>query len=172
MAAVSNPPAGYLAFYTNGVLAAVNNSATVPLSSVNDGYSYIGRALYSVDPYFDFALDEFRIYKGALSADEIAATQVLGPGHLLTTASPAISTAVSGGGLMLSWPVASAGYTVMTTTNLANGDWTPATVTPQIVGDQWQVGLPESGHAQFYQLVKQPTSGCTWAKSKGQPKLN
>ena len=30
--AVFNPPAGSLALYTNGVLAAVNNSVTVPMS--------------------------------------------------------------------------------------------------------------------------------------------
>src|SRR5208282_5349671 len=94
--AVFNPPAGYLAFYTNGVLAAVNNAVTVPLSSVNDVYSYIGRSLYSVDPYPDFTLDEFRIYNGALSANEIAATQALGPGQLLTAASPVINAAVNG----------------------------------------------------------------------------
>ena len=34
--AIYDPPAGYLALYTNGVLAAVNTSVTVPMSSVND----------------------------------------------------------------------------------------------------------------------------------------
>ena len=152
--AVFNPPAGYVALYTNGILAALNNAVTTQFSSVNDVYSYIGRSLYSGDPYPDFTLDEFRIYNGALSANEIAATQVLGSGQLLTTASPVISAAVSGGSLTLSWPVAAAGYTVMTTTNLFGGNWSPAVATPQINGSQWQVILPESGSAQFYQLLK------------------
>jgi alpha-L-arabinofuranosidase len=154
VAAVFNPPLGCLALYTNGVLAGINNSVTVPFSSVNDVCSYIGRSLYSGDPYPDFTLDEFRIYNGALTVNEIAATQVLGPDQLLSAASPAISASAAGGSLTLSWPVASAGYTVLTTTNLAAGNWITAVVTPQIVGSQWQVVLPITGNARFYRLQK------------------
>jgi len=154
VAAVFNPPPGCLALYTNGVLAGINNSVTVPFSSVNDVCSYIGRSLYSGDPYPDFTLDEFRIYNGALTVNEIAATQVLGPDQLLSAASPAISASAAGGSLTLSWPVASAGYTVLTTTNLAAGNWITAVVTPQIVGSQWQVVLPITGNARFYRLQK------------------
>jgi hypothetical protein len=152
--AVFDPPLGYLALYTNGVLAAGNSAVTVPFTSVDDLYSFIGRSLYSGDSYFNFSLDEFRIYNGALSAAEIAASQALGPNQLLSAANPPLTTSASGGGLMLSWPVASAGYTVMTTTNLLNGNWTPASVTAQIVSNQWQVVLPVSGSAQFYRLQR------------------
>jgi len=152
--AVFNPPLGSLALYTNGVLAAQNSSVTTPMSAVNDLYSFIGRSLYNGDSYFDFNLDEFRIYNGALTATEIAATQALGPDQLLSTARPIIAAANTGANLTLSWPSASAGYTVMTTTNLASGNWTPAAVSPQIVGSQWQVVLPSTGNAQFYQLRK------------------
>ena len=38
--AVFDPPLGYLALYTNGVLAAINNAVTIPITSVNDVYSY------------------------------------------------------------------------------------------------------------------------------------
>ena len=152
--AVFNPPLSVIALYTNGVLAGINTSVAVPLSSVNDVYSYLGRSLYSGDPYPDFTLDEFRIYNGALTANEIAATQVLGPDGLLSTASPAVSASASGGSLTLSWPVASAGYTVLTTTNLAAGGWKAAMVTPQVVGNQWQVVLPIAGNSRFYRLQK------------------
>jgi alpha-L-arabinofuranosidase len=152
--AVFNPPLGYLALYTNGVMAGINNSVTVPLSSVNNACSYIGKSLYKADPYPDFTLDEFRLYDGALTADEIAATQVLGPDQLLSAASPAIGAAASGGNFILSWPVASAGYTVLTTTNLAAGNWLAAGAAPQIVGSQWQAVLPITGDARFYRLQK------------------
>jgi len=157
VAAVFDPPGGYLALYTNGVLAAINSAVTIPFTSVNDVYSYLGRSLYSGDSYFNVSLDEFRIYNGALSSSEIAAAQVLGPTQLLSAASPAVSTSVLGGNLTISWPVASAGYSVLTTTNLATGNWTTALVAPQIVGSQWQVVLPISAGApspQFYQLSK------------------
>jgi len=154
--AVFDPPLGYLALYTNGVQAAINNAVTVTFSSVDDLYSFIGRSLYSGDAYFNFSLDEFRIYNGALGTDDIAATQVLGPNELLSTNVPAISAAVAGGNLTLSWPVASAGCIVLTTTNLAGGAWTEAPVAPQIVGRQWVVVLPVSGGRQFFQLQKAP----------------
>jgi hypothetical protein len=155
LTAVFNPPAGYLALYTNGVLAAINNAVTVPFSSVNNIYSYIGRSLYSADPYPDFSLDEFRIYGCALQTNEIAATQALGPGRLLSNASPLIGTSVSSGNLTLSWPLASAGFTLMSRTNLVLGDWTAVTSpAPQIVGSQWQVTIPLSGDAQYYRLVR------------------
>jgi alpha-L-arabinofuranosidase len=150
--AVFNPPAGYLALYTNGVLAGINSAVTTQFSSVNDVYSYIGRSLYSGDPYPDFTLDEFRIYNGALNVNEIAATQVMGPDQLLVTTGPFVSAAASGGNLTLLWPVASAGYTVMTTTNLAASNWTPVAVTAQIVGGQWQITIPFSQDARYYRL--------------------
>ena len=154
LAFVVNPPAGYLAIYTNGVLAAVNHSVTIGFDSINDLYSWLGRSLYSNDPYPDFALDEFRIYDGALQPADIAATQVLGSDQLLSAAGPVVSPSASGGDLTLSWPVASPGYTVMTTTNLTDGNWTLVAVTPQIVGGQWRVVLPVNAKAQFYQLRK------------------
>lgn len=79
VAAVFNPPAGQLALYTNGVLAAVNNSITIPFSSVNNVVSYIGRSLYSADSYFNFNLSEFRLYNGALTPAEIQTNYLAGP---------------------------------------------------------------------------------------------
>ncbi len=152
--AVYNPPAGCLALYTNGVLAAINNAVTVPMSSVSSVLNYIGRSLYTVDPYPDLSLDEFRIYNGVLQTDEIAATQVLGPNQLLSTGSPTINDFLAGSNLTLSWPLASAGFTLMSRTNLASGSWAAVSPAPQIVGNQWQVTVPVSGSAQFFRLQK------------------
>jgi alpha-L-arabinofuranosidase len=153
--AVFSPPAGYLALYTNGVLAAINQSVTVPLSAVNDVFAYIGRSLYSTDPYPDLVLDEFRIYRGALQADKITATQALGPNQTLSAASPTIGVSAAGGNLTLSWPLASAGFTLLSRTDLTSGNWTPvSSPVPQIVGSQWQVIVPVSGTPQYYRLQK------------------
>jgi hypothetical protein len=154
LAFVFNPPSSTLAIYTNGILAGINTGITIPMSSVNNVYSWIGRSLYSGDPYLDFTLDEFRIYNGALNADDITATQVLGPEEVLDTASPVLAVSTSGVSLTLSWPVASAGYAVMTTTNLAGGVWTPVAITPTINGNQWQLNLPVGDGEQFFQLQR------------------
>jgi alpha-L-arabinofuranosidase len=149
---VFDPPAGYIVLYVNGVLVGQTNGVIVPFSSVNDLYSYIGRSLYSGDSYFDAGIDEFRIYNGVLHADEIAASQVLGPNQLLSFGSPAINASLSGGNLTLSWLLSSAGFTLMSRTNLVSGAWTAVSQAPQIVGSQWQITVPISGSAQFFRL--------------------
>jgi len=82
LTAVFNPPLGCVSLYTNGVLAGVNRSVDTPLNSVHDVCNYIGRSLYAVDPYPDVILDEFRIYNGALTPEEISENQKLGPDKL------------------------------------------------------------------------------------------
>ena len=84
--AIFNPPSGYLAIYTNGVLAVMNNAETVKLSSVNNVLSYIGRSLYTADPYAPIKVDEFRIYNGPLSAQQIALDAATGPAQIITNA--------------------------------------------------------------------------------------
>jgi alpha-L-arabinofuranosidase len=154
--AVFNPPAGYIALYTNGVLAGINNSVTTGFNLVNDLYSYIGKSLYNVDPYPDLTLDEFRIYNGALHDDEIAATQILGADQLLNSGSPAMDIlALSGNYLTLTWPLAFAGFTLLSATNLLSGPWMPVTSPqPLIVSNQWQVTVPLTENAQFFRLQK------------------
>jgi hypothetical protein len=154
LVAVYDPPAGFLALYTNGVLAAVDSGVTVPMSAVSGALNYIGRSLYTGDPYPDLSIDEFRIYNGALQPNEIAATQILGPNQPLSTGSPApgISVSLSGGVLTLSWPLASAGFTLLSRINLGAGDWTMVSQSPQIVGNQWQVVVPLSDSLRFFCL--------------------
>jgi hypothetical protein len=153
--AVFNPPGGCIALYTNGLLAGINAALTVPMSAVNDIYSFIGKSLYSGDPYPDLILDEFRIYSGALNADEIAATQALGSGGLLSQDSPVMGVSASGAGLTLSWPLASTGFTLQSRTNLILGDWVAVQApAPQIVGNRRLVTIPISNSAEYYRLQK------------------
>jgi hypothetical protein len=88
--AIFNPPSGYLDIYTNGVLAVVNNAETVKLSSVNNVLSYIGRSLYTADPYAPIKVDEFRIWNGALNGLQAAADYLAGP--TVTNADPGTVT--------------------------------------------------------------------------------
>lgn len=84
LVAVFNPPAGRVTLYTNGVLAAVNTGVTTPLSAVNNVYSYIGKSLYTVDPYAPLNLSEFRIYNGAMGASQVALDAASGPTQIIT----------------------------------------------------------------------------------------
>lgn len=152
--AVYNPPAGYIAIYTNGILVGINSAVTIPLTSVSNVLNYIGRSLYNGDPYPILSVDEFRIYNGVLHADEIAATQVLGPNQPLTT-SARLSVTTSGNNVVLSWPLAAAGFTVQSRSSLTSGAWTTvSSAAPQIVGSQWQVSVPNSSSTQFFRLQR------------------
>lgn len=82
--AVYNPPAGYIAIYTNGLLPGVNQSITTPMTSVSNVLSYIGRSLYSSDPYAPLNVSEFRIWDGALTPQQIALDAASGPSLIVT----------------------------------------------------------------------------------------
>jgi len=82
--AIYNPPAHSLAVYTNGALAGINTAETVSLASVNNVYSYLGRSLYTSDPYAPLKVAEFRIYNGALSPQQVALDAASGPGSIIT----------------------------------------------------------------------------------------
>jgi hypothetical protein len=152
---VFNPLAGYIAISTNGAVAGTNSTGAYTMSSIVNNYSWINRSLYSNDPYVNLTLNEFRIYSGGLSAAEIAATEALGPDQLLSTAQPAINIMSTPTNITLSWPLANAGFTLQSRTNLMLGNWVDVvSPAPQIVGNQWHVALPHSGNtpSTFYRL--------------------
>lgn len=84
VAAVFDPPANYIGLYINGVLVASNTAVTTTMASVNDKLSYLGRSLYSLDPYLNGSFDEFRIYNGALTNGQIAIDAGAGPDRIVT----------------------------------------------------------------------------------------
>jgi hypothetical protein len=152
--AVYNPPAGYIALYTNGVLAGINSSVTDPLSSTVNVLNYIGRSLYNGDPYPNLNIDEFRIYNGVLHSDEIALTDALGPNFVLN---PTVATVMSGNNIIASWPTnyTSVGFKLYSSTSLAPGAaWNQVSGSPTTVGSNSQQTVPATGSTQFFRLAK------------------
>ena len=76
---VYNPVSGYIELYTNGVLVSANNGVTVQMSSISNQLNYIARSLYTPDSYMDVALNEFRIWNGALNGLQVAGCELGGP---------------------------------------------------------------------------------------------
>jgi len=143
--------------YLDGVPVGTNRAMPLnPLILGSTTNNYLGKSQWN-DPYLDGAFDEFRIYSAALSPAEIAATYALGPNQLFSTNSPTLVCSVSANSLTLSWPVASAGFTLQSCTNFLQGNWlNVSSASAQIIGGQWQVTLPEAIHAPstFYRLLK------------------
>jgi hypothetical protein len=60
--------------YFDGAVVGTNSSLTLrPADLGSTANNYIGRSQFSVDPYLNGSVDEFRIYNRALSPDEIQA---------------------------------------------------------------------------------------------------
>jgi autotransporter-associated beta strand protein len=161
--AVFDPPTRRLALYTNGVLMVENIWVTVPMSSVNDVFSYIGRSLYSGDSYFNFTLDEVRIHNGAMSASEIAEVQPLGPDQLINPpAAPAGLAATAGyAQTALRWNASAGAASYIIKRRTAGGVYTTiANVTGTAFNDTGLV----NGTAYFY-VVSAANGGGAGANS-------
>jgi hypothetical protein len=156
---IYNPPAGYVALYTNGVLVGINYGETDPISVVSDAEAYIGHSVYATDPYATLTLDEFRIYNGVLLADQVSASQILGPSVPLANPYAATLTATSGGScgpgyIQISWPLTETGFSLYSAP-LPGGPgavWTPVGQTPTLVGANWQACVPATGAPMAYEL--------------------
>ncbi len=57
--------------YVDGQLAAEGPTATLPTDLGTTAQNWLGRSQYEVDEYFEGSLDDFRIYRRALSGPEI-----------------------------------------------------------------------------------------------------
>lgn len=141
---------GVMAYYTNGVLHGAVSGAKGRVDQIGTFFSWIGRSPYA-DPFAIATVDEFRIYRGTLSADEIKASDAIGPNQLLTTTATLTATRV-GDDLVLRWPAAAAGFSVQTTSDLGSGGWTALDATPVLNGDHWEVTLPATEGSQFFRL--------------------
>ncbi len=83
IAAVYHPYAGYIALYLNGALVAINTNITIPLSSLIDNLNIIGHSIYSGDPFLNASVDEFRIYNGPLTPQQVAVDAAAGADRLV-----------------------------------------------------------------------------------------
>jgi hypothetical protein len=144
---------GSMDLYTNGVHY-LSTTVSAPANQAGNSGSWIGYSPYG-DPGINGSVDEYRIYQGRLSPEEILASDVMGPNQTLSTANAPLSATVSGGNITLVWPVANAGFAVQTKTSLSNGTaWTTLTNAPTLVGNQWQLTVPNTGTSQFFQLIR------------------
>ncbi|HWD20454.1 MAG TPA: LamG-like jellyroll fold domain-containing protein [Verrucomicrobiae bacterium] len=154
MTVVNDPVNGVVACYTNGLLDGVSYNTFVPLNTLATNFSYIGHSLWTADGYTVMNMDEFRIYNGRLFSDEIAADDLLGPSqHLGSVTQVTLGAQVSGGNLVLSWPVTSAYTKVVSSPTLGAGaSWGPVDGALTISGANYQVTTPITSGSRFFGL--------------------
>jgi hypothetical protein len=150
---IADPATGYSAIYTNGILDSQTNGPLPALSGVNAALSYLGRSLFSADAWLNGSLDEFRIYHGRLTPQEIAANFASGPDALALPVSLTISS--SPAGIELTWPSYAVGFELQTSPTLdADAVWSTELQTPTLDAGVYRMTLPLTGDARFVRLRK------------------
>jgi hypothetical protein len=142
---------GSMELYSNSV-PYLSASITAPVSQAGIVGSWIGYSPYG-DPGITGSVDEYRIYQGRLAPEEIVASDLLGPNQTLSTAAELKAASSTGGRVVLSWPLANAGFSVQSSSSLSGANWLTVTNAPVLVGNtNWEITLPASSQAQFFRL--------------------
>jgi len=150
---VYNPTMGAALIYTNGVIEC-SQAVSTSLTNVSPNAAALGRSPWSSDPWLAGAIDEFRIYAGALQSSDVAAAQTVGPDATLTT-NVSLAVSPSNGTITFNWPVTAPGFILETSSNLDSSTaWTPVTNLPVVVGSNNQITLPTTNTAMFFRLLR------------------
>lgn len=147
---VVDPGTGYLGIYTNGVLRGAKTTTLAALSSVSSAWSFLGRSLFSADAWLNATIDEFRIYDGRLTPEEIAVNYRFGPDALAMPVTLTHSNSPTA--ITISWPSWAVGFNAETTADLAS--WSPVLPLPGLAADRWSVSLPKTNVTQMLRLKR------------------
>jgi len=127
-------------------------------SATNNGGPYAVLTSVTTTAYTNTGLLNGTTYFYVVSALNIAGESTNSvPASATPQAPPNLIITMADTNFMFSWPVASAGFTLQSSTDLTTGSWVTVTsAVSQSTNGQWQVILPSSGDAAstFYRLVK------------------
>jgi hypothetical protein len=146
---IMDPTNSYCAIYTNAVLQSAVTNALPALTGVSTAWSFIGRSLFSADGWLNATIDEFRIYDGRLTPQEIATDYKFGPDALALPVTLVQSNAATS--LTFSWPSWAAGFVLETTPALGTA-WTTAAPSPTLISDRWWLPQSATNSQAFYRL--------------------
>lgn len=143
-------------FFIDGQLVG-SAAAPIPLSNMNgqDKNVWLGRSQFN-DPFFNGKFNEFRLYKGAMTPEQVAASFAAGPNELPSTApTPSIGVQLTAGGLVVTWPESATGFRLEESSVLGSGAaWTTVGDGTPASGGQFRVTVPINQTAKFLRLVR------------------
>jgi len=150
VACVCDRASGYLAVYTNGVLASQLNATSPALTNVSGSWSFIGRSLFSSDAYLNASIDELRIYDGRLTPQEIAANFRAGPNSLALPV--AITQNNTTSTTLLSWPAWAISFAAQSSVDLVS--WTTNGLAFTLTNDVWVLPVQRTNPAKYFRLQR------------------
>jgi len=143
--------------FINGALAA---SVSKPMNAMNhftDYNNWLGRSQWTRDPFFNGEYDEFRIWDGVLTAQEIASHYTAGPNEQFVRVRPYLFLARAGSEVAISWYTNYAdGFQLQwaATPAAPGGSWASVTNAVTVTNASYQVRVPIGSGARFYRLRK------------------
>ena len=154
-------PVGLTATVGSGQAALIWQASSTATSynvkrSLTNGGPYAVIATLTTTNYTDPGLVNGTSYYYVVSALNLAGESTNSmPASATPQAPPTLMISQAGGNFTFSWPVASAGFTLQASTNLAPGSWvTVASPAPQIVDTNYLFTLPATNPMQFFRLSK------------------
>jgi hypothetical protein len=141
--------------YLDGTLAASSSNVINATSRFMDYTDWLGRSQWDRDPFFNGSYNEFRIWEGILSQQDIASHFAAGPDQQFVISRPVLNIAQTGRSLFLSWPSdGTGGFQLQSTLSLSNPSWAAVTSSVTLTNGHYTVLLPVSGTSAFYRLAQ------------------
>jgi uncharacterized protein len=141
---------GYAGLYVDGVLVGERNDVSFTSAAIYNVHSYIGKSTFTWDLPLKGDINEVRIYRGHMSASDVAASYARGPG--LVPAKLQAAASPDRLAVQVSWSAA-AGTGLETAANLGTeAVWSLVSLAPELVNDRWQLTLPPSNTTAFFRL--------------------
>jgi hypothetical protein len=139
--------------YLNGTLAAASTAAINPSAQFTDYTDWLGRSQWHRDPTFNGSFDEFRIWEGVLSDQDIASHSAAGPNQQFVTTRPALIIGNDLATVLLSWPASgTAGFQLQSTPRLLSASWVAVTNGIALTNGSYQFRIPSNVQPAFYRL--------------------
>lgn len=155
LAVTYDPLTNSAKLYVNGSLVSSAEKSLNPLRQFTDYNNWLGRSQWSRDAFYNGEFEEFRIWDGVLSADEIAAHYAAGPDQQFVRVRPRVFYTQAGGDLILSWYTNYASdFRVQTAGSPMSQTWSNLNVAIEATNTRYQVRLPIAGGSSFYRLIK------------------
>lgn len=148
---VLDPTQGRVTVYTNGVRARLYEGVVPSLLGVGSGRAYLGRSLVGDSPPLRALIQDFRVYAGALSEEDVRANSLAGSGG----AGLAVSLVVEpvGPGVRIRWPSYALGFQLEITDRLGDpARWTQVPSAAALRDDFWELILPWTSEPRFHRL--------------------
>ncbi|HUC85121.1 MAG TPA: LamG domain-containing protein [Candidatus Acidoferrales bacterium] len=150
VAVTYSPVRGITKLYVNGQLAS-SGTATIPLADVVDTNNWLGRSQYSADPYLAGRYNEFRIYRGLLSDEDVAADFAAGPD--VVGVDYALHVFSSTNSESITWGPSATNLVLVTSSTVGPGAvWRPVPIAPTLQNGRYRVAVPLTFSSAFYRL--------------------